>query len=68
MVQMYMQYMIGGQVGPSMYLDVWKDSPIKLVDVTSATDVARSRVTSAPSAPRHWQALQRRRQPLPAKC
>ena len=45
-------------MGSSMYLEVWKDSPAKLGDVTSATDVARSRVTSAPSAPRHWEALQ----------
>ena len=50
--------MTGGQVGRSMYLEVWKDSAVKLGDATSATDVARSRVTSAPSAPRHWEALQ----------
>ena len=41
-----------------MYLEVWKDSTVKLGDVTSATDVARSGETSAPSAPRHWEALQ----------
>ena len=50
---MNMMLMIGGQVGSSMSLTVWKDSPEELGDVTSATDVAPSRVTSAPSAPRH---------------
>ena len=39
-----------------MYLAVWKDSPVQLDGVTSGTEVARPRVTSAPSAPRHWEA------------
>ena len=53
---MNMNIIRGGQVGPSMYLEVWNDTPAKLDGVTSATEMARSRVTPAPSAPRHWEA------------
>ena len=53
---MHMKTVIGGHTGPSKYLKVWKDSPAKPGGVTSATEMARSRVTSALSAPRHWEA------------
>ena len=55
MVQMSMKLIIGGHVGPSRYLEVWKDSPAKPDCVTSATERARPRAISAPSAPRHWE-------------
>ncbi len=50
-----------GHTGSSKYLEVWKDSPVNPGCVTSTTEMARYRVTSAPSAPREL------RQPLPAK-
>ena len=55
---MNMKMMIGGHTGSSRYLEVWKDSPVKPGCATSATEMARSRVTSTPSAPRHWEAPQ----------
>ena len=58
MVHMNMKMMVGGHTESSKYLEVWSDSPVNRGCVTFSDRNDTPQATSAPSAPRHWEAPQ----------